>query len=720
MKRAGRKGIWGLLVFFLCSGLAFAQSLNVGVNAPDSELKPEQEFPVDLYFRSDGRIYLGKYSVRIQYDRDVIEPVRVEIAQGNSAHPEFNNPSLEALSYQDYIQVSDGNDRTQGCIDFNGILYVARIWFKVKKNAPLGVTRKLHILEIPGVWDCEDVSLEKSLYPPPYLDDSFVLVAYQQISYNFDQYLDVTGDYTFTEDDVDFLWEILSKYKFNVEAEGLVKLGGIQLDQTGNSRVERYDHGYSDAVARPTRFIYSGNNGICESRAGGDDIQLIPEKQGEPDTVCIYPGPDNILDSAALGDDQIVGMIISSGANGICESKLGGDDLEVIPLDQGAPNQICISPGPDGYLNSSLGGDDKSWLENKDTGAILGRYSPKGSPYYLQRVYPPQEHFYMADKGTIPILVRIVDRNGDPKSGVAPFLRVESGEARFVIGDEYHTKMEGQPADQFLGLGKAPEGTVGGLLSVPLGDVSVIDVELQADESRGIRDPMKLSFIIETPSSARLPVDELKITPDHDNYQVGERIYLTINAFDKNSAPLPGYSSRIKVLSSRGIKSGGIDQFGGEYRQEVFFDDFEDGDISDWTISGKIDIDTKTPGWFGNYHIFATDSRLWSGYMENLIPVREFTNLELSYQWKYEAKSSYDSYMEIQYYNNNAKQWITIKRIYGQELLGLTQTTYLWDRVDLSGVKIAGEEMAFRFYFHMQPYDTFYLDNIIISSDNFR
>ncbi len=103
-------------------------------------------------------------------------------------------------------------------------------------------------------------------------------------------------------------------------------------------------------------LIHTGENGICDTEVhpDSDDVQLIPVGQGKPNEVCITAGPDAVIDAGTVlalgGDDQKVGETITTGANGICETVADGDDVPEIPLNQGAKEAHCITAGVDGIL----------------------------------------------------------------------------------------------------------------------------------------------------------------------------------------------------------------------------------------------------------------------------------------------------------------------------------------------------------------------------------
>jgi len=54
-----------------------------------------------------------------------------------------------------------------------------------------------------------------------------------------------------------------------------------------------------------TPYLRPGPDGICNSAAAGDDIQLIPVGQGYPGIVGVQPGANGVIDTVPVGDDEI-------------------------------------------------------------------------------------------------------------------------------------------------------------------------------------------------------------------------------------------------------------------------------------------------------------------------------------------------------------------------------------------------------------------------------
>jgi len=109
-----------------------------------------------------------------------------------------------------------------------------------------------------------------------------------------------------------------------------------------------------------------GANGLANTAAAGDDVQLIPVGQGAPYQIVIEPGPNGQLDTLPLGDDTLFSSEdrLTSGANGVVETTAQLDDVQVIAVGQGftAPTfmPLTVGAGPNGVLDSTPGGDDQA------------------------------------------------------------------------------------------------------------------------------------------------------------------------------------------------------------------------------------------------------------------------------------------------------------------------------------------------------------------------
>ncbi|UCD83651.1 MAG: carboxypeptidase regulatory-like domain-containing protein [Deltaproteobacteria bacterium] len=109
--------------------------------------------------------------------------------------------------------------------------------------------------------------------------------------------------------------------------------------------------------------ITSSTDGIANTTATEDDIQVIYPGFGKPHAIAVTAGPNGILDTTPTPDDHIDGNTITTGADGICNTTKSGDDDQLIDEGNGEPHSIIITAGPDSFMHSGkyLGGDD--WVK---------------------------------------------------------------------------------------------------------------------------------------------------------------------------------------------------------------------------------------------------------------------------------------------------------------------------------------------------------------------
>lgn len=131
--------------------------------------------------------------------------------------------------------------------------------------------------------------------------------------------------------------------------------------------------------SRPPDAIRVGVNGVSESIARGDDLQLIPAGiDGLPDdAIVITAGENGVLDTTESGDDVpavITGfstsascngdttISIKAGVNGTVETRRdeASDDVQAVafPTSGHAAITDIILPGPNGFVDTAAQGDD--------------------------------------------------------------------------------------------------------------------------------------------------------------------------------------------------------------------------------------------------------------------------------------------------------------------------------------------------------------------------
>ncbi|MGD2063040.1 MAG: hypothetical protein PVF51_05595, partial [Nitrospirota bacterium] len=109
--------------------------------------------------------------------------------------------------------------------------------------------------------------------------------------------------------------------------------------------------------------IVAGQDGVADTAAQGDDVQVLPVGTTllAAGTVVIAPGANGQLDSAPDNDDMVLGPDgILPGPDGAVQSVAQGDDVQVVPVGTtGVPEDVvAISAGRNGVLDTALRGDD--------------------------------------------------------------------------------------------------------------------------------------------------------------------------------------------------------------------------------------------------------------------------------------------------------------------------------------------------------------------------
>lgn len=119
--------------------------------------------------------------------------------------------------------------------------------------------------------------------------------------------------------------------------------------------------------------IHTGLNGISETTAVGDDVQIIPFGDGSPNRIAIKAGLNFVIDTVPQGDDFVLVDTIVTGANGIAETTAVGDDVQLIAVGQGELNREAVASGPNGVIDSTTDGDDEGtdsvWVDDGSTTA---------------------------------------------------------------------------------------------------------------------------------------------------------------------------------------------------------------------------------------------------------------------------------------------------------------------------------------------------------------
>ncbi len=145
-------------------------------------------------------------------------------------------------------------------------------------------------------------------------------------------------------------------------------IGGFSgYDGTGRNAGIPIDFVLQDVLQMPrsrTPVLVAGADGVANSRAQGDDTQIVTLGTDElaPGAAVVGPGRNLVLDTVPSGDDRDPTAYdgIKAGVNQQVDSIAAGDDVQLVPPGTRGvvEDTVIISAGENGVLDSALRGDD--------------------------------------------------------------------------------------------------------------------------------------------------------------------------------------------------------------------------------------------------------------------------------------------------------------------------------------------------------------------------
>lgn len=705
------------------------------LQAPIQGLYPGQHFGILL--KADTGFQLIKYyKVRVRYNDNVLRLLYPEggIRTGNV---ELTRPIAGDFGLNNEIIISDTNNYSAGCSTGGTEIELATLTFGVLKGAPSRSGFATIAVEPLKVISCNNEDIT-SLFTDN-LEGEAIINPPQYISEGLTQYLDLTGDGVFDYADSQMLSDIvLGEYANTLDLGSNV--GGLQGDINGNGQVDLYDIGLMDAVSRPVSWCSTGSDGIAQTVAVTTDVQKIPVGQGEPEKPCVSAGANLILDTFPGGDDTVIWDWISTGDNGICESIASGDDVQEITYNQGYPYAEMITPGENGEIETICdGGDDGYHYFTKDTPTLLNTTPPPGRPTRLVKVFPLQNPLIVRqylDPMTgatitppVPIMVRVEDENGNPKPAIAPTFTVTSGSGTFDGPSGQATVVEGVVSDELLQLGKFAEGTAVVAFHPSLGS-NTVTVSLTGDPSKGVPAPDPLTFninVLEQLSTQTFP-NNMSIQVSEHDVPLGEPTTVTIQV-RRDSTPVSGLADRLMLLSKRNILSGVdarvVDM---ETGAVLFLDQFEDtvfpiSPYGTWEIiSGGqfIQRDQTKPGYFGIYSLHISGGGVTNPIIiQHAIDTSSYYGIQLGYQWSFVGYEGDGDYFQVLYSIDGGTTWNSVHNASGADLYCLSgvclgemipEHRNLWGDAGIA----RNSNVLIRFVFAASSGDNFWLDNVTV------
>ncbi len=696
---------------------ARAKSLYIDDSAAPASAGPGVEFEVAVNVDMEYDT-LKSYSIPVFYDRTALEFMSAR----SGSDQELAAPIAADGYYYGYIETQDQSNYAQSCSS-TGLITLMYLKFRILPEAAPGYGAYIYVGDSVELIDCYNEDQTQSLPPWPW-DGATVLVAGPPIgSYGVNNFMDLDGDAAPDETDAETLRKIVYNLVGTNEL-GLLSVNARNCDVNGNAVADAYDVGRFDALIRPVRTIHSGDDGLCQSQAQGDDVQDVEVGNGLPNSLGVGPGFNCVIDTSPSGDDVLSGNRVLTGLNGVCETVAQGDDEQIIPYQAGSPRGPCVSPGPDQTLSTGTSVDDQMVEDPKTYLDMLDFAPAKGNPYYMELIEPGST-VYMSSPRPTPITVAIYDENGKPKTGLSPIFSVENTSGAFLDGSSTGTTyLSNVESDSYQGPEAKAEGqiTVMFLPGTANNGLNVVQIYLPGDSSKDIPDlgPLYATFkVFDQPE--RHPT-HLAISAPFPSVNVGEETELILTLTD-GSYPVHGMADRIKLTSRRNVLAGqDLAKFGDRRVTTLALEDFENqsfGGFLNYPVSGELAIDSDKAGYFGHYAVRATHETGGGPYMEASYNTSGYDEIHVSYQWAFQQNLSlpvFDAPFIVQY-SDNGSNWRVLRKADSYEDYQGGNGKWISESFNLSNIEGVNDNVLYlRFLFNVGAGDGYpqsiFVDNV--------
>jgi len=675
----------GILIgflFFLIASSAGAQ-MNLYLSSVAEPVKPGEEFTVTLAVDVSTET-LGKYEIPIVYNENLMIFKRSEGASGS----EFTMPIVSDIPFNEEMVVMDEHNSSQGCSS-TGYITLAHLTFQLLGTAPPGTTASIGFGDSVMLLDCYKEDITGGLPPPSQWEaGSLTTASLPTGAPDTGKYMDLDDDYVPTENDAELLRKIVNN-SIGAGYEYLYDINARSCDLNGNAVVDKYDSGRMDALVRPSRVIHAGTDGICQTVAMGDDLQVVPPSMGEPGAVVVSPGFNQVIDSTPGGDDTVSGHRILTGPDGLGGTTASGDDVQEIPFGNGRPNGLCILPGRNQLMDSTPLSDDVSVEDDKE-GVLVASKPQTGAPASLELIRPEQDPLFLDRNRPVPITVAVKDQSGSGKTGISPVFRLTSGAGYFQDGQGGTTVIQALETDVYTDKSGTPTG-YSTVVLYPLYGPNNIRVSLPADPNKGVTAPPPVNLSVEVlDQSTSLSPNIMTLDASETNIKAGETAIISITVTEGNT-PVHGLANRIKVLSLRNAKKGeGLTDLGGDRPSAIFQDRFEDGDISDWYVEsngGEVQVDSENFAIFGSKSVKLSGSGTASPVFYRYISTDDHKDIQLTYQYSFIGNCIQDSPEVLVEYSLDGSTWRQLRKADScNELLGGTGAWFT-ESINLNSIK---------------------------------
>jgi len=719
-KAAAMTVMAGALLF---TSAAQAQLIYIDIS-DGGTVKPGRELRVDVNIDL-GPFELGSYKLPIEYDENLL--ILKYAASGSD--PEMRHPVTEDLPLYPYLDLTDESDFSMGCLT-SGPVTLATLVFEVRELAPPGQVSHISFSTSGSIelFDCAGEDLAVNLADPSlWGEGTFATAPFVEGAAGAGKFMDLDGDALPEEEDAELLRKIVRREVTTDDGATLLAINARQCDINGNAITDLYDSGRFDALVRPSRLIHSGPDGICNSTAEGDDVQVLPPGAGEPSGVVIRPGFNYVLDTTPLLDDVVSGRRILAGPNGIADTFASKDDVQVIPVGKGEPNTLCVLPGPDQSLSTPRLQDDSLVEDPKDFALMTTQHPQAGTPVALKKISPRQDPLYLDRPLPVPLTVAVLDRNGKPKAGISPEFHVISGTGTFDLGPGNSTSVvTNLETDLYADAQGNPRGTVTAVFTPGPGG-NTVEVLLPSNAGSAVPAAEPVYFEIEVLDQETLSPDTMTITAIPQTAFVGDTIQVELVIKD-GATPVHGLADRITFFTKRNTFKGmNATSFGQDRVQAVYIDQFETGDFSGgdegaWNLApggAQIEVTNEASGMFGSYSAKFTAAEGQNPQIWRTVSTAGYRDVQIAFEYSFLGAPLLYGSRFIAEYSLDGAEWRELKNANDLTELAFGGGMWMYSKLNLKGISALNDsEVHIRFTLDSglatEP-QTLYLDNVAVS-----
>ena len=612
-------------------------------------------------------------------------------AESTSGVQNFNRPITHDYALTSTIEVEERHTLYHDACAYGSNLNIVNIVFlALDSAAPSNTSLNFFDVSVEEVRSCTGGDIT-SYFTHNY-GASIPVADAVQTTTGMGQYLDLSGNSTFNENDAEIARELVLG-EFGNTKDMPLKLGGLQGDINGNGLLDWYDVGWMDAITRPTEFISTGPNGMAETTPEGDDVaSMSPGQTGPPYKEYILPGPNMVLETDPLEDDWYHYFERPSTV------------IQELLLKRPIPGKP----------------------------ATLVKVAPKVDPYKVRQLDIGVGLIY----APVTLAVRVEDEDGTPKVGISPVFIVTCGSGKLDTGEE-QTQVANVASDSLTKNGAYPRGTSTVVFKPEYG-MNCVHVIIPPNLKKGILEsPSSVDFHIQADTAISDFPTSISLSGPSEGY-LGDPLNLYISLAGP-SGGVGGLADWIKITSDRNAAAGvDADNYNYETTNVAYIDRFETLCPTDtgsgWTVTGGSRLSCVTGTVHGRFG--ARVVKIVGGgttVLQHTINMGNYTSINIGYQWGFSGNPTDGSYMRVDYSTDggNPSTWKSLHYAAGASGLKCVWQGSNWScppnngyleplQTALRADTAANHKsnLMIRLTFAGNSTDTFYLDNVSASGMN--